>query len=734
MFKKLLAAILMVASSAAIAQESSKTILVLDGSGSMWGQIDGKAKITIAQDVVENLLLTLSPERELGLTVYGHRRKGDCTDIQTLVEPALDTRSAIKDAVNAIKPKGKTPMTDAVIAAAKQLRYEEDKATVILVSDGVETCHPDPCEAARILEETGVDFTAHVVGFSINDPNAIAQMQCMAEETGGTFRTASNAAELTEALKVVAEPEPEPKPVPDPVTVKIHAIDGKHGPRITDNLVWDLQGNDTGILDAEMAPSLSLDLMPGEYVASVLRPSDEASADIRFGVGSEDKIVILELPEFKPPATLEAPDTAVAGSTIQVRWTGPDQQGDLISVTTPGRRSHHMVNYSYTKEGRLLELQMPPAEGDFEIRYVLSNGRKILAQRPIKVTPATATLEPPASLPAGATVQVGWTGPDYIRDFIAVTKPGEDKYGNYSYTKNGSPLDLELPADPGEYDLVYIMSQNRTIIARTRIVVTGVTYSVSAPASATAGSTVQVDWTGPDYNSDVISVAEVGTRGSKMLSYTYTKTGSPLGLKLPLKPGRYEIRYVLGQGREITAKTEIDVTEVSATVSAPAMANVGSSIQVTWDGPNYKSDFIGIVKTGDKETKYTKYTYTKEGSPLELEMPAYPGDYKVSYFASGPPRKVLASTPITLNEVSASLTAPATAMAGGTIDVTWEGPGYRRDFIAIGEVGKNYKTYTYVKEGSPLTVNVPKKAGAYEIRYILSVDRRVVAAVPLTVQ
>ena len=32
--------------SAAVAQDQPNTILVLDGSGSMWGQIDGTAKIS----------------------------------------------------------------------------------------------------------------------------------------------------------------------------------------------------------------------------------------------------------------------------------------------------------------------------------------------------------------------------------------------------------------------------------------------------------------------------------------------------------------------------------------------------------------------------------------------------------------------------------------------------------------------------------------------------------------
>ena len=135
------------------AQDRPNTILVLDGSGSMWGQIDGVPKITIAQDVVTDLLQTLPADQRLGLTVYGHRERGNCADIETVVAPDLNTRDAIAQAVTGISPLGKTPMTDAVIAAANALRYTEDSATVILVSDGVETCNPDPCAAARLLEE-----------------------------------------------------------------------------------------------------------------------------------------------------------------------------------------------------------------------------------------------------------------------------------------------------------------------------------------------------------------------------------------------------------------------------------------------------------------------------------------------------------------------------------------------------------------------------------------------------
>ncbi len=122
--------------------DAPKTILVLDASGSMWGQIEGRAKITIAQEVVAGLLADMPGDRALGLTAYGHRRKGDCGDIETLVPPAPGTAEAVLAAVMAIKPKGKTPLSAAVLAAAEVLKYEEEPATVVLVSDGRERPRP----------------------------------------------------------------------------------------------------------------------------------------------------------------------------------------------------------------------------------------------------------------------------------------------------------------------------------------------------------------------------------------------------------------------------------------------------------------------------------------------------------------------------------------------------------------------------------------------------------------
>ena len=162
----LTASLLIAAGLHAAEPAQTKTMLVLDASGSMWGQIGGKTKIAIAREAVDSMLDGWNGG-DLGLIAYGHRRKGDCADIEVLQAIGPDTAAGIRKQVNALNPKGMTPITASVRMAAEQLRFTEQKATVILVSDGEETCSADPCALGKELEAMGVDFTAHVVGFDI---------------------------------------------------------------------------------------------------------------------------------------------------------------------------------------------------------------------------------------------------------------------------------------------------------------------------------------------------------------------------------------------------------------------------------------------------------------------------------------------------------------------------------------------------------------------------------------
>jgi len=201
----------------------AELIFILDASGSMWGQIEGENKITIAKKVLVDLIGELPDETNVGLIAYGHRDKGDCEDIETVVPPGPADKTLLTEKIEAINPKGKTPITGSVTRAFDILRSKESSATVILLSDGLETCGGDPCKTVREAKESGINFVMHVVGFDVSKED-VSQLECAAQAGGGLYMSAGNAGELSDALDTAVE-----LPVDSPagrLSVKVTA-DGK---------------------------------------------------------------------------------------------------------------------------------------------------------------------------------------------------------------------------------------------------------------------------------------------------------------------------------------------------------------------------------------------------------------------------------------------------------------------------------------------------------------------------
>ena len=184
-----------------IAQAKDSAIIVFDASGSMWGKIKGKAKIEIARDVMATLIKDWNEDIELGLMAYGHREKGSCSDIEVLQTVSKLDDVKLISIINSIIPKGKTPISQSLKKAAEILHYSEEPATVILISDGEETCNADPCLTSQELEKDGIHFTAHVIGFDIkNNKKARMQLQCIANNTGGKYFEAESSINLKKSL------------------------------------------------------------------------------------------------------------------------------------------------------------------------------------------------------------------------------------------------------------------------------------------------------------------------------------------------------------------------------------------------------------------------------------------------------------------------------------------------------------------------------------------------------
>ncbi len=180
--------------------EGVSSIFILDASGSMWGQINGKPKITIAKEVMTKLVSEFPQDGRIGLIAYGHRRKDDCSDVQTLVKLGSGNQQAVLDSVKELNAKGRTPLTISVGQAVELLRAEESASTVVLVSDGIESCDGDPCAAVKAAKASGVNFILHTVGFGMSKEDS-AQLQCMAKAGGGEYFQANNAEELLKSTR-----------------------------------------------------------------------------------------------------------------------------------------------------------------------------------------------------------------------------------------------------------------------------------------------------------------------------------------------------------------------------------------------------------------------------------------------------------------------------------------------------------------------------------------------------
>jgi Ca-activated chloride channel family protein len=208
--------------------EGNVLYFILDASGSMWERAGGKPRIVIAKETLSNLIEQTPAQIRAGVTVYGHRRKGDCSDIEEIVslknlDPMAKFRA--KERISSINAMGKTPITDSIQQTVDRLKGEEGESTIVLISDGLESCGKDPCALTKKLKSAGINFVMHVVGFGLMDHQK-KKLACIADAGGGTFFTADNASGLLEALTVVKQSvvaQVKVEPAPEPVVQKVES-------------------------------------------------------------------------------------------------------------------------------------------------------------------------------------------------------------------------------------------------------------------------------------------------------------------------------------------------------------------------------------------------------------------------------------------------------------------------------------------------------------------------------
>ena len=263
--------------------------------------------------------------------------------------------------------------------------------------------------------------------------------------------------------------------------------------------------------------------------------------------------------------------------------------------------------------------------------------------------------------------------------------------------------------------------------------------TLSFPTSAAAGSSIAVRWTGPANDRDYISLARKEQIASHYSVYSYlAEDTDTVTLRVPGIPGNYEIRYVIDRDSQVIASAPLEVTPVTATLDAPTQAGAGSSIAVRWTGPANDRDYISLARKEQIASHYSVYSYLAEDTDtVTLRVPGIPGNYEIRYVIDRD-SQVIASAPLEVTPVTATLDAPDTAEVDSIISVKWSGPANYRDYITLArkeQIASHYLVYSYLADDTDtITLRTPGEPGQYVIRYVIDRDSQIVASIPITIK
>ncbi|MFC6197064.1 VWA domain-containing protein [Ponticaulis profundi] len=644
----------------AAAQEASPDdpiMFVVDGSNSMWGQMDGIAKIELTKSAFADMLPKLDASRPAGLVMYGHRQTGSCEDIELVSAPATKNRSQLTASVNGLSPRGKTPITAALKTAADALP-DGGNGTIVLLSDGIETCKADPCAMAQALKEKNIEFTVHVIGVDLRKPADKAALACIADRTGGTFTDIETADSLSDALKDTTSAEGKTDLI-QPLRYELRAIDGMEGPVIADARFEILSAADKQVIASQIEDGY--DFLPGDY--EIIARSGERSGTLETRILKDDetRTITIVIDAALPEASLSFTPSVPAASVLSIAWEGPNGEGDYIELLDAEGQRLEESYFVYTADGAPSLLRVPGDAGAYSLRYVYASLNAPLVTEPLTVTPALASLTLSADAEVGAFVDISWEGPagegDMIGIFPAGTPVSERNPLNYERVAKGNPVRVQMPGTEGDYETRYLTGNDMTVLAAAPIRLIPAQGAINAPESAALGEAITIDLTGrfnPDQ--DYVTIVPVGAGASAYQEYAYTDGSAPVILRTPIETGDFEIRIVreAGDQNQVLFSKPIAITPSVATLSAPATIAAGGTLNVVANGPVSREgdDDVYIAITGPDEGagSYSggyEYVITA-GETIAITVPDEPGSYELRYIANGYQPTILARQPLTI--------------------------------------------------------------------------------------
>lgn len=197
--------------------QANRVYIIMDASGSMLEEINGRQKFAIAQEAVIKLIESLPENSEVALRAYGYRKraieKDADLDTALIVPMSKLDKKKLTDIVRGLRCRGKTPLATSLTQAAADLAGQSGKnqpLTLVLLTDGGEDTMPrqNPVKAAEAIAKLpGVSF--QVVGFDINRQDWSEQLLATARAGNGQYLPAGQADVLLSRLQTAIYRSPD---------------------------------------------------------------------------------------------------------------------------------------------------------------------------------------------------------------------------------------------------------------------------------------------------------------------------------------------------------------------------------------------------------------------------------------------------------------------------------------------------------------------------------------------
>jgi hypothetical protein len=211
--------------------------------------------------------------------------------------------------------------------------------------------------------------------------------------------------------------------------------------------------------------------------AKLWAPSDAGTYELRYVTGGRPAKVLATatLTVKRADASMDAPTSVPVAAPFEATWEGPQADGDFVSIAAMDAPPGAALFRVPVKNGQPAKLRAPSEPGEYEIRYVLGRGSKVLALTSTTVTPVTATVAPPNDVKAATEFTFEWTGPAYEEDFLCVVAPNAAPASPSPIAVRaslGNPAKLRAPKTPGTYEVRYILGRGRKVLAQAPLTVT----------------------------------------------------------------------------------------------------------------------------------------------------------------------------------------------------------------------------------------------------------------------